>query len=281
MLIKVYEHPNKSDHKVYFGISRMEDIHDKRGGVKDDPHRHDFYTLILTKSAKGTHTIDFEEYVLSEKQIFFVSPGQVHQVIEKEKSYGYSIVFSDDFLVQNNIPTSFLESIKLFSCYEDNSPLAYTDMQKDLLWRYAEEMIKWLEKESPLKWSAIASNLQLLLIECQEICPPRQAPADFSNHFLSDFKDLIEKHYKSWHQVGEYSQEMGVSSDHLNRVLKSVTGKTAKEFIQSKIIVEAKRLLYFTDLSTKEIAYELGFSESSNFSQFFKKYVGVSPSEFS
>ena len=74
---------------------------------------------------------------------------------------------------------------------------------------------------------------------------------------------------------------MGVSSDHLSRVVKSLTGKTAKDFIQSKLIVESKRLLYFTDLSTKEIAYDLGFSESSNFSQFFKNQTGVSPSEFS
>lgn len=258
----------------------MEDIHEKRGGVKDDPHRHNFYTLILTKQAKGTHTVDFEEYELSDKQIYFVSPGQVHQVIEEDKSFGYSIVFSDDFLVQNNIPSSFLESIKLFSCYGENAPLLYSDIYQERLHRFAEEMISWQEKDSPLKWSAIASNLQLLLIECQEICPPREVSPDFSNHFLSDFKQLIEENYKQWHQVGEYSQEMGVSPDHLNRVVKSITGRTAKDFIQSKIVVEAKRLLYFTDLSTKEVAYQLGFSESSNFSQFFKKKVGVSPSDF-
>ena len=280
-MIKVYEHPNKSDHQVHFGISRMEDIHDKRGGVRDEPHRHDFYTLIITKEAKGKHVIDFQAYELSDQQVFFVSPGQVHQVIEEEKSYGYSIVFSDDFLVQNNIPSSFLESIKMFFCYEDNSPIRYQESQQSRLVYFSEEIIKWGKKDSPLKWPAIASNLQLLLIECQEMAPVKTSKADFSNHFLSDFKALIDQQYKRWHQVSEYSQEMGVSSDHLSRVVKSLTGKTAKDFIQSKLIVESKRLLYFTDLSTKEIAYDLGFSESSNFSQFFKKQTGVSPSEFS
>ncbi|MEN8958192.1 MAG: helix-turn-helix domain-containing protein [Flavobacteriales bacterium] len=57
-------------------------------------------------------------------------------------------------------------------------------------------------------------------------------------------------------------------------------GKTAKDYIQARIITEAKRLLYFTNLSNKEIGYELGFNEPANFSAFFKKNTEVSPSKF-
>jgi AraC-like DNA-binding protein len=63
-------------------------------------------------------------------------------------------------------------------------------------------------------------------------------------------------------------------------VVKSLSGKTAKDFIQSRIIIEAKRMLYFTELSLKEIGYQLGFSEPANFSAFFKKSTGKSPSLF-
>ena len=94
------------------------------------------------------------------------------------------------------------------------------------------------------------------------------------------FKKLIDTHYKSWHSTNQYASELHISPDYLNKIVKSQTGKTAKEHIQSRIIIGAKRLLYFTELSNKEIGFELGFSEPANFSAFFKKSVGISPSQF-
>ncbi len=85
--------------------------------------------------------------------------------------------------------------------------------------------------------------------------------------------------YSEWHLTTDYATELNVTPDYLNRVIKSLTGKTAKEFIQARIITEAKRLLYFSEMSAKEIGYNLGFSEPANFSAFFKKNTGFSPSK--
>ena len=90
----------------------------------------------------------------------------------------------------------------------------------------------------------------------------------------------METHYKTWHATSQYANELNITPDHLNRSIKSLIGKTAKEYIQARITIAAKRMLYFSDLSTKEIAYDLGFSEPANFSNFFKKCTGISPSEF-
>jgi AraC-like DNA-binding protein len=59
-----------------------------------------------------------------------------------------------------------------------------------------------------------------------------------------------------------------------------MVGKTAKEYIQSCILLSSKRMLYFSDLSAKEIGYEMGFSEPANFSAFFKKHTGTAPSHY-
>jgi len=75
-------------------------------------------------------------------------------------------------------------------------------------------------------------------------------------------------------------KKLNISPDHLNRIIKAHSGKTAKELIQNRILIASKRLLYFTNLSTKEIAFELGFSEPSNFSSFFKKLSSFTPSDF-
>ncbi|VAX18427.1 Transcriptional regulator, AraC family [hydrothermal vent metagenome] len=83
-----------------------------------------------------------------------------------------------------------------------------------------------------------------------------------------------------WHATSDYAKELFVTPDHLNRIVKLLTGKTTKEFIQSRISVEAKRMFYLSNLSIKEIGYKLGFSEPANFSAFFKKCTGKSPSTF-
>lgn len=265
-----------------FGISRMEDIYEKRGGAADEPHRHDFFTVLFTKSAKGKHIIDFCEYVLAEKQVFFVSPGQVHQVIEEEKSEGYSIVFSADFLASNNIPVSFINDLNLFRDYGETPQLEPSAEQMQQLTRYCEELLGFYNSEMAFQQRAIASVLELFLITCNNICaiPENTQQAEAGNTTLKEFKRLVDAHFQVEHGTAFYANELHITPDHLNRTVKSLIGKTAKEYIQSRITIAAKRMLIFTELSNKEIGYELGFSEPANFSAFFKKCSGLSPSQF-
>jgi AraC family transcriptional activator of pobA len=281
--IKTYEQVDRSSHEVSFSISRMQDIFDRRIGMKDEPHRHNFYTVLLVEKANGTHTIDFNDYELRGEQVFFISPGQVHQVSEQEKSYGFAIVFSNQFLVENNIPVSFIEDLNLFNDYGHTPPLSISVDELSTLNLYCEQML--LLKTSQTKYAdlAIGSYLKLFLIQCNNVCNltiENTQQKEAGNSILRNFKNLVNDNFHRWHQTSEYAEALHVSPDHLNRVIKSLVGKTAKEFIQSRITIAAKRLLYFSPLSTKEIAYELGFSEPAHFSSFFKKCTGESPSNY-
>ncbi|WP_205127756.1 helix-turn-helix domain-containing protein [Okeania hirsuta] len=91
-------------------------------------------------------------------------------------------------------------------------------------------------------------------------------------------KNLVEEKYKEWHaSSSQYAEALHISPDYLNRSIKSLIGKTAKEYIQSRITTAAKRMLYFSELSNKEIGFELGFSEPANFSAFFQKVYRYFP----
>ena len=83
-----------------------------------------------------------------------------------------------------------------------------------------------------------------------------------------------------WHSTSEYANELHITSDHLNRTVKLLIGKGAKEYIQDRVMVEARRMLLFSELSAKEIGFALGFEEASNFSAFFSKHAAISPSAF-
>jgi len=110
---------------------------------------------------------------------------------------------------------------------------------------------------------------------------PLESDIDASgDNLVRSFKNLVDLSYKNEHSTHFYSNLLHISADHLNRTIKSKIGKTAKDYIQARIITEAKRLLYFTSLSNKEIGYELGFNEPANFSAFFKKHTQLSPSSF-
>ena len=97
---------------------------------------------------------------------------------------------------------------------------------------------------------------------------------------LRNFKQLVDEKFRRWHQVQYYASEINISPKHLSQTVKNVTGKVAKEYIKDRLILESKRMLFHTPLTIKEIAYDIGFKEPLNFSNFFKKQTGIAPSEF-
>ncbi|HLV39418.1 helix-turn-helix transcriptional regulator [Xanthomarina sp.] len=281
--VKTYQKVNSEKENVSFGISKMEDIYTKRNGKVDEPHRHNYYTVLIINNAKGLHKIDFNSYELSNKQIFFVAPGQVHQVIETEKSFGFAMTFSNLFLVENSIPLSFIDSLNLFQNYGQSPPLFPEKEQFDIIEDYAKNIFKLFNSDAEMKSLSIGSFLKLLLITCNNICAinPIESDVDTSgDNLIRAFKKAVENDYKKEHSTTYYANGLYITPDHLNRTVKARIGKTAKDYIQARIITEAKRLLYFSDLANKEIAYELGFNEPANFSAFFKKHTQLSPSAF-
>jgi len=281
--VKTYETVNRQDSELSFGISKMEEIHAKHNGQTDDPHRHDFYTMLLVEKASGEHKIDFQTYPLNGQEVYFIAPGQVHQLIEKEASIGYSIVFSVDFILQNHIPVDFIKDLNLFRECGASPPLLLSKEQFTRLKHRAEEIFRLFHSKEVFRFESIGALLKLMLIACRQNCELENFSKQ-ENHKKSNtlrrFKSLVEDHHRQWHKSKEYAEAMHLNVDHLNRIVKELSGKTVKEHIQNRIIVAAKRLIYFSNLSLKEIAFDLGFDELSNFSAFFKKCTNQTPSQF-
>lgn len=262
----------------------MENIYTQTKGTTDSPHRHDYYTILLIDKAVGQHIVDFKAYPLQANQVFFIAPGQVHQVIEHSQSIGFVILFSPQFLIENNIHTSFISDINLFQDYGDAPPLPLNESLKRQLFEIATSMEQLLHSNTHFAYEAIGAYLKLFLIHCYNACSLSQESntqiVEASLSILRQFKQAIEQNYQAAHEVRFYADKLMISADHLNKSVQKLTGKTAKMLIQSKLIIEAKRLLLYSDNSAKEIAYHLGFNDPAYFSRFFKKYTGCSVSEF-
>ena len=279
--IPVYElrHDNQ---EVAFAIRSTQDVIAMFGYDTDKPHRHEYYTVIWSHNHGGKHIVDYREYDMFPNSIFFVRPGQVHQVKHTADAEGSVILFTCDFLEQNSISEDFVENLNLFSEVSSNPPLQIDPASAETMLTLVQQIRKAFVTNDPFKNDLIGAYLKLFLIECNKFAHTPESvntqTLQSGRAILKNFRGLLEKHHRDWKKVGDYARALNLSPDYLNEVVKTTVGKTAKEMIQQRIILEAKRLGLHTDLSSKEIAYRIGFDDPSHFSKFFKKYTGKSPS---
>lgn len=267
-----------------FVFKTMEEIDAAAGGIADKPHRHNYYTVIWPFSATGKHIIDFREYPIERDNIFFVSPWQVHQVITDPHPTGYVILFTPEFLDKNSIRNDFVSNLRLFRDSDETPPLPVDTKMALSLKIFADNMRTAFESQAEMFLETAGAYLKLFLIECNGHCSlhtdSNLQNVEVSKNLVKNFKDLVEKHYHRWHQVQNYAEALNVTPNYLNEVIKTSSKFSAKEYIQSRLVLEAKRLALFTGKSNKEIGFDLGFDDPAHFSKFFKSNTGQSLLEF-
>ncbi len=242
----------------------------------DKPHKHDFFIINLFESAKGVHNIDFHDYPIGNKQIHLLFPGQVHTWKIKPNTTGYQL------MIQQNFFERFAPFFRFsFSNYINHPVIALTNDSFKLL-KYEFDAIK--DELAATSSLAEIINARAAVIASIVSKEAEQVFTDFkvfqSNPRLSAFKTLIDKFYKEEKLVGFYASKLHISSNYLNIICKTHLNASATKLIQQRVLLEAKRLLQTSDLSIKEIAFELGFVDHAYFSNFFKAQAGITPTQF-
>jgi len=282
--IKTYAFSEMSQQYSDFALKRIEDIYRSTNCAPDVPHRHEYYTIIFIEKGEGTHFVDFTEYKIEDRTVYFIQPGQMHQVIFTAEPVGWVVTFTEEFLIANSIPEKMINDIYLFNDYGQSPPLPVNERDFPVYRSLIEQMAHFAASLETYTLEAVGSLVKLFLIQSNNHCTLRKSNnpqlIETSNHILRTFKQSLNKKYAKSHMVSDYAGELAVTADYLNKTVKNLTGKSAKDHIQSKLITEAKRSLLFSNISNKELAYELGFDESAHFNNFFKKITGQTPSEF-
>jgi AraC family transcriptional regulator, transcriptional activator of pobA len=267
-----------------FVIKTMEEIDEALGGIADNPHRHNYYTVIWPTKATGKHVIDFREYPILPDHLFFVSPWQVHQVITDPRPTGYVILFTSEFLEKSSIRNDFIANLKLFNNIGETPPLPLSDSMAATLKTFVQQMQAAFSERNAMFLEVAGAYLKLFLIECNGHCalmPDNNTQTvEVGRSIVKSFKASVEEHFNEWHQVQQYAGALNVTPNYLNEVIRMSLQVPAKEYIQGRIILEAKRLVVFTSKSAKEIGFELGFEDPSHFSKFFKSNTGQSLLDF-
>jgi AraC family transcriptional regulator, transcriptional activator of pobA len=249
----------------------------------DHVQRHNYYSLIWITKGSGTMKADFSEYEFSEKRLFAFSPYQPFMIANCENLEGISLQFHPDFYCihkhQNEVACN---GVLFNNIYEP--PCIKVDEGASVTFTMLLEQIK-IEMQNPelAQYELLISYLKIFLITASRLKTQQQPAAyaaisDLKEPFvLQNLKDAIEKDFKSKHSPSDYAKILNISASALAKIVKSYFNKTLTELIAERIIIEAKRELYLTNKTVKEIAYELGYTDEFYFSRFFKTNADVSP----
>jgi AraC family transcriptional regulator, transcriptional activator of pobA len=270
----IYEPNNRTE----FEITRFEEM----GELDiDDPHKHTFYEILWFDEGVSSQTIDYQEYTIEPNTLFFISPNQLHHFVEYQPLKGGSVFFTDHFFLLNNA-----DQERLFEMtFLDNLHIKPYLKPDEKTWKEIRQTIDLLileKRRTDPAQSILQAYLHILLAQVQRSFDSSDAEAISKKHVISfkKLKHLIDAQYKEGLTAQDYADRLFITQHHLNLIAKQVTGKTTTELIRARSILEAKRLLTFTDYSISEIAAELGFYDLSYFAKVFKADANCSPLEF-
>jgi AraC family transcriptional regulator, transcriptional activator of pobA len=242
-------------------------------------HRHNFYEIIWVTHGAGTHTIDFVAYPIEPHSLFFLSPGQIHAIQITEELRGFALLFTHDLLALDNSPFA-LQLLPFLRLGQHPAQLHLTPATLPTLYHTATQMEAEFQARRVGRSEILRSYLHIFLVIASRQMTDEHPQTLTYSRLLVAFLDLVEQHVSALSQVQEYAALLAVTPGHLNDVVRQTIGKTAGEVIRDRIALEAKRLLFHSQLTIAEIASQLGFADPSYFGRFFRRATGESPGEF-
>lgn len=254
--------------------------HIKHHHIVSEPHKHDFYLIVLFTKGKGTHEIDFNTYDIKPGTVFLMRPGQMHHWILSKDIDGYVFFHTGIFYDKGYTLSSILDYPFFNSIHNPPQVLlkknAFEELQKIF-----KTIVEEFQENELLKYEKIHSLISLVYIELsRHYLPATKIENETYLLKLRKLEHYIDSYFKIKKYPHEYASLMNISEKHLNRICKECLNKTTSELIAERIIIEAKRLLIHKQTSVSEIASFLGFDDNSYFARFFKKHCGVTPIYF-
>jgi len=246
------------------------------GPLVQSLHRDDHYMFLIQQRGTSHWELEFNEIKLGGACLCFIAPGQVHKHLRKKDNNGWYLCV-DPGLVSaqyREVFDTYLHAEQVISVHKTDRIF---DMLPILMDSFHQEMNNLKKAELHSLLDATVAMIASRVIQSQN---STHLVGSQKYNIVSRFKQLVRKRYKELKQVKDYASLLNITPLYLNEVVKTVTGFPASYWIHQEIILEAKRLLYYTTLDVQEIAYDLGYEDPAYFSRFFKNNTGTAASAF-
>ena len=245
--------------------------------------------LIIGVGTEGetSLTSNLQEFRLKKDSLFIFSPKHILQVQSNNRFKAHLIVIAPDFLKRINSDTKRM--MPLFLQFGSLPCMELTHAESQSLRSFismVEQELKGSETDfsSEIIGGLIAATIYKVgdilthyLTEHPEVDSPIHNRAE---EYFRQFTELLGEHYKHERSVGFYARQLCITPKYLTTLIKRISGKSVSEWIDNYVILEAKTLLKYSNMSVQEIAYYLNFPNQSFFGSYFKRNAGMSPSQY-
>lgn len=239
-------------------------------------HRDEYHLFFLQEKGTTTIEIDFNKYTIKPSSVIFIHQNQVHRTLSFENATVSIWAISNE-----NLNAEYLHLL------EEIAPAKPLTLKQDTFAVISESVLLNIRiserKNDKLYHSLLKDSCNTLvgLVVSQYLAQTK--PIDKLSRFeiiTKGFKALLERNFTTAKRPIEYAQQLNISVAYLNECVKNTTGHSVSLHIQQRVILEAKRLLYHSDKSVKEIATELGYDDYPYFSRLFTKVTGMTALTF-
>lgn len=263
------------------GDIRAEKLEDRLQPKVPFPHKHDFFQIVFLFKGKGTHEIDFTNYSAKSGDVYIIKPGQVHKWILDKNTRGCIVEFYQESLSLDSVEQDIFRAL----CESADLLRAVSELKN--LESLCDQMRNEFKDQKPGYQSVLKNLLNVMMVslyrieqDTAKVSDRKLAMAKRGNSFIWELESLIETHFTQHHNVEFYARSLKVSPKALTMRVLRLLEKSARDLIQERCLLEARRYLGYSNLSIAEISERLGFEDANYFSRLFRLKTGVTPGAF-
>lgn len=251
------------------------------------PGRLDAFVIGVCTEGETTFTSNLKEYRLKKDSLFIIGPKHILQIQSDDRFKAHVIVITPDFLRRINIDTKHM--MPLFLQFGSRPCMELTHKECTSLRSFISMVEQELEgPETDFAVEIVGGLIAATIYKVGDILthyieehPELENPIhNRAEEYFKQFTELLGEHYTRERSVGYYARQLCITPKYLTTLIKRISGKSVSEWIDSYVILEAKTLLKYSNMSVQEIAYYLNFPNQSFFGSYFKRNTGMSPSQY-
>lgn len=255
--------------------------------ILEYPIRIDALAIVRPRKGFIKLNLDIKDYQAGESSIVFLTPQRICSNFDLSNSESDVVFIDKDFIASKGTDVSFKEIVPVILNMLDNPVVQMTPSAVQAIDSLFDILYEFLQDDFEYKRVAISSILITMVSRVisemsRKIKEPSSPSAQRSRKdvYFKEFMLLLSEHYKQERSVGFYAEKMFITPKYLSGIIKDVSGKSAAEWIDHYVVMEAKNLIKYSGLNIQEVAYALNFPNQSFFGKFFKRLSGMSPSEY-